>query len=51
MEPAYKTTAHTNSVLVFLWDVLAFAGGAGVILGILHRLADVSPIFARLKLS
>ena len=50
MEPVYKTTTHTNSVLVFLWDVLAFAGGAGVILGIVHWLADVLPIVHRLRL-
>jgi len=50
MEPAYKTTTRTNGVLVFIWDVLAFAGGAGVILAILHWLRSVLPIIDQLRL-
>ncbi len=50
MEPAYKTPQHPNSVLVFVFDVLAFAGGAGVILAFFHWLTDVLPIFNQLRL-
>jgi hypothetical protein len=48
MDPAYKTVQHPNSVLVFVCDVLAVAGGAGVMLTFFHWLADVLPIVDRL---
>jgi hypothetical protein len=51
VEQPYKASHHPNSVLVFLCDVLAFAGGAGVILTIVHWLTDVLPIFQQLGLS
>jgi hypothetical protein len=51
MDPAYKTVQHPNSVLVFVCDVLAVAGGAGVMLTFFHWLADVLPIVDRLGLS
>ncbi len=51
MEQGYKVTPHTNSVLVFICDVLAFAGGAGVILAVFHWLAGALPIFHQLGFS
>ena len=51
MQQPYKTPHHPNSVLVFICDVLAFAGGAGVILAVFHWLTRALPIFQQLGLS
>jgi len=47
----HKPAQKPNGVLLFVFDVLAFASGAGVILAVLHWLADVLPIFQSLGLS
>lgn len=51
MEQVYTTSHRPNGMLVFICDVLAFAGGAGVILAVAHWLGIMVPIFQHLGLS
>jgi len=46
----HKSTPKPNSLLLFVFDVLAFAGGAALILSVFHWLAGVLPIIDRLGL-